>query len=136
MQVGRRKQLSIYLENRAGALAEVCEVIEQQRINLIAICAIDGVEEALVRLVPEDAEAAAATLEEAGIRSMETEVLVVELENEPGGAGRVATILAGRGLNIDYLWVTSRPGEASSLLVVRTHPIDEAERALRERGPV
>ena len=54
MKFDRCMQLSVYLENRVGALADICKIIEQKRINLIAICAIDTVDEAVLRIVPED----------------------------------------------------------------------------------
>ena len=76
MKVARRRQISAYLENRPGALAEICDLIEHERINLLAMCAIDMVEEAVVRLVPEDPERVARALEDKGFRVIDCDVLV------------------------------------------------------------
>jgi len=131
--VQRRRQLSVYLENRVGALADLCQAIAERRINLLAVCAIDTVEEAVLRIVPEDPEAARRALEERGHRVIETEVLQVELPNQPGATGAMAASLAGRGVNIDYLYASAHPAQKESLLVLRTHQIDEAERILEAR---
>ena len=128
----RRGQLSVYLENRVGALAEVCALIERERINLVAICAIDTVEEAVLRIVPEQPERAAQRLSEHGFNVIATEILAVELENHPGAMGRVARILADRGINIDYLYASSHPAAERTLLVLRTHQLEDAENTLRE----
>jgi len=130
MTARRRKQLSVYLENRAGALAEICRLIAAESINLLAICAIDTIEEAVLRIVPEDAGAARATLERAGFRVIETEVLAIDLPNVPGATGRVASRLADAGINIDYVYASAHPEGKQSLLVLRTHDVDAAVRAL------
>lgn len=136
MHTERRSQLSVYLENRVGALAELCARLERERVNQLAICAIDTVEEAVVRIVPEDAMRAGDALEAAGFRAIETEVLLVELDHDAGALGRVASTLAERGVNIDYLYASAHPGEQRALLVLRTHQLDEAESALRSAaGP-
>lgn len=130
MTARRRSQLSVYLENRAGALAELCRLIAARSINLLAICAIDTVEEAVLRIVPEDAPGARSILEGAGFRVIETPVLAVDLPNEPGATGRVASRLADAGINIDYVYASAHPEGKQSLLVLRTHDMDAAERAL------
>jgi len=130
MGVRRHTQLSVYLENRVGALAELCRAIEAQAINLLAICAIDTIEEAVLRIVPEDASGAKRVLEGLGFRVIETEVLVVELANAPGATGKMAARLSDRGINIDYIYASAHPDEGKAILILRTHQIDDAERML------
>ena len=130
MRARRRRQLSVYLENRAGALAELCRLIAAESANLLAICAIDTVEEAVLRIVPEDADMVRRLLEGAGFRVIDTEVLLVDLPNVPGATARVAAQLADAGINIDYVYASAHPGGKESLLVLRTHDIAAAERAV------
>jgi len=132
VKVARRRQISAYLENRPGALAEICDLIERERINLLAMCAVDMVEEAVVRLVPDDPDRVARALEDEGFRVIDCDVLVVDLPNRAGSAGRIAARLAGTGINIDYLYASAHPAQDRTLLALRTHEIDEAERTLRE----
>jgi len=72
-------------------------LISDRSINLLAICAIDTVEEAVLRIVAEDEMNTLEALKGAGFRVLETEVLLMELENVPGATGRMATQLAQGG---------------------------------------
>ena len=124
------KQYSVFLENRVGALAELCKLISDRLINLLAICAIDTVEEAVLRIVAEDEAGALKALKSAGFRVVETNVLLVELDNVPGATGKMATLLAEAGINIDYIYASAHPEGKKAYLVLRTHQIDEALKTL------
>lgn len=132
MKFNRCTQLSVYLDNRIGALSDLCKVIEQKRINLIAICAIDTVEEAVLRIVPEDHEKTKEALKVLSMHVIETEVLAIELPNVPGATGNVATLLAEAGINIDYLYASAHPEEPKAILILRTQSLDEAVKVLSE----
>jgi len=119
-------QLSVYLENRVGALADLCVLIAQNSINLLAICAIDTIDEAVLRIVPEDEKRTKTILEDHGFKPIETEVLVIELSNRPGATGQVASSLSEAGVNIDYIYASAHPGHDKALLVRRTHQTREA----------
>jgi hypothetical protein len=122
----------VYLENRVGALAELCRVIEERSINLLAICAIDTVEEAVLRLVPERGEEARGLLEERGFRVIQTKVLIVELENRPGATGRVAALLSHNGINVDYLYASAHPEMEKAICVFRIQDLEKGKRVLEE----
>ena len=132
MQAKRCKQFSIFLENRVGALAEICKLISARSINLLAICAIDTVEEAVLRIVAADEAATLGILREAGFRTVETEVFLVELDNVPGATGSMATQLANAGVNIDYIYASCHPSAGKAYLVLRTHQVAEAGKILEE----
>jgi hypothetical protein len=131
MKAKRCKQFSVFLENRVGALAEICKLISDRSINLLAICAIDTVEEAVLRIVAEDEAGTLGTLKKAGFRVVETEVFLVELDNVPGATGTMATQLATSGINIDYIYASAHPEGPKAYLVLRTHQMVEAERVLK-----
>jgi len=130
MQVKKCRQFSVFLENRVGALADLCKLISDRSINLLAICAIDTVEEAVLRIVAEDEADTSEILKGAGFHAVETEVFLVELDNVPGATGRMATQLANAGINIDYIYASAHPTGRKSYLVFRTHQIAEAENVL------
>jgi hypothetical protein len=125
-KVAVRRQYSVSLENRVGALAELCAVIEAESINLLAICAIDTVEEDVLRLVAEKGPETKIALERLGFRVIETDVIVVELENKPGATGRVASLLSQNGINIDYLYASAHPRVEKAIAVFRLRQIDKA----------
>jgi len=124
------KQYSVFLENRVGALAELCRLISDRSINLLGICAIDTVEEAVLRIVAEDEAGTLSALRSAGFRVVETEVLLVELDNVPGATGKMATRLAEAGINIDYIYASAHPDAQKAHLILRTHQLTEARNVL------
>ena len=131
MDVRQCRQFSVFLENRVGALAELCKLISDCSINLFAICAIDTVEEAVLRIVAEDEAGTLEALRRAGFHVVETGVLLVELDNVPGATGRMASQLAGAGINIDYIYASAHPAGPKAYLVLRTHQLAEAEKVLK-----
>lgn len=132
MNIDRGKQFSVFLENRVGALAEVCRIIADRKINLYAICAIDTIEESILRIVPEPGSEIGALLADAGFRCIESEVLLVELPNQPGATGIMATILSKAGININYVYASANPDCSKSILVLRVNETDKAQRILQE----
>jgi hypothetical protein len=124
------KQYSVFLENKVGAHAELCKLISDRSINLLAICAIDTVEEAVLRIVAEDEAGTLEALKSAGFRVLQTDIILVELDNIPGATGRMATRLAEGGINIDYIYASAHPEGKKAYLVLRTHQIDEALKRL------
>ena len=134
MQARKCKQLSVFLENRVGALAELCKLISDHSINLLGVCAVDTVEEAVLRIVAEHETSTLEILKEAGFHVVETEVFLVELDNVPGATGGMATKLAKAGINIDYIYASSHPTGEKANLVLRTHQVAEAEKVLIGRS--
>ena len=126
------KQYSIFLENRAGALAEVCKLISDKKINLHAICAIDTIEEAVLRIVPEKGAETRELLQKRDFRVIESDVILVELDNRPGATGDVASMLSSAGINIDYVYASANANCKKSTLVLRVHQIEETLNILGE----
>jgi hypothetical protein len=131
MKFERRIQQSVFLENRVGALADLCRIISDHKINLLAICAIDTVEEAVLRIVAEDDAGASQALRDGGFHVVETPVLLVDLDNVPGATGHMATLLAKANINVDYIYASAHPEAGKACLVMRTHQLEEAERVLK-----
>ncbi len=126
------QQLSIFLENKPGTLAEVCEALGKRGINLLAITVADAVDHAVVRLVPDRPEDAVHVLGNAGILVVENSVLMVDISNEPGALGRIAQRLALAGINIEYAYCTVSEGQETGTLVLRVEDIEEAGKVLAE----
>jgi hypothetical protein len=125
------KQYSVFLENRVGALAEICRLISDKSINLYAICAIDTVEEAILRIVPEKGRETLSALREAGFQVIETDVFLVTIGNVPGATGNVAALLAENGINIDYIYASVHGDNNKTCLVLKVQQIEETETILK-----
>jgi hypothetical protein len=125
------RQYSVFLENRAGALSELCKLISDRSINLYAICAIDTVEEAVLRVVPEKNAETLEALKNGGFRVIETDVFLVTISNVPGATGAVATLLAQNGINIDYIYSSVHPDNVKTYLVLKVQQISETKELLK-----
>jgi hypothetical protein len=114
------KQLSLFLANKPGTLADVCDALAAEGINISALTTSDTVDHSVVRMVVSDTDKALAIFESSGTLAIETEVLVLDNDNKPGSLARVARVLAGLHINIEYAYLASSPESDRGLLVLRT----------------
>src|ERR1041385_9256082 len=84
------KQLALFLENRPGTLASVCQALADQKINIYAISVSDAVDHAVVRMVVSDPHKALHLLGEHGVLVVERDVLMLEGRSRPGELARIA----------------------------------------------
>src|SRR5437868_14703614 len=94
-------QLAVFLSNRPGALARVCEELANAEINIHALAVSDTADHSVVRMVVGDPTKALMLLGERGVLALETDVLMIESDNHPGTAGQIADRLAGEEATIE-----------------------------------
>ena len=115
--------LTIHMENRPGALAEVGEALGAEGVNIEAMAGFGLDNHGIAHLVVDDADAAKAVLKQAGIKlEAEREALAITLDNEPGAIGAYARILADRDINIEAAYLGGRSGDDLELIVVVADP--------------
>jgi len=122
------KQLAIFLENRPGTLARVCDALAEHKINIYAISTSDTVDHIVMRLVVDDYRKAMHVFEEHGTLVVEDDVLLVEGDNKPGSLSKIAHKLAGKKINIEYAYCATPPSAKKGLLVLR---VNDAKKALK-----
>ena len=120
------KQLSIFLKNRPGTLADVCEHLTHEGINILGFSVSDTVDHAVVRMVVDEPLRAIHLLGNSGILVVENEILVLELRNEPGQLSRLGKRLSDSGVNIDYAYGGLSKLADSGVLYVRVSDIRKA----------
>ena len=101
------KQVSIFLENRPGRLSNVLLALAREKVNIVALTIMDSHEHSVLRLVTSDAPRTIAVVEGLNASHTETDVLMVELKNQPGALAHVCEQLALAHINIDYAYVSS-----------------------------
>lgn len=98
------EQLSIFLENKVGRLAEVTAVLAQAGINIKALSLADTSEFGILRLIVDNPEEAQAALKAKGITVGRTNVVAVEVSHSPGGLNTILQLLEKRGVNVEYMY--------------------------------
>ncbi len=120
-------QLALFLDNRPGMLASVCEALNEAGINIYALTVSDTVDHSVIRLLVSDTRKALLLFEERGTLVVETEVLLVEADNKPGTLARISHALSDAGINIEYCYGSTPVDARQGSLVLR---VSDAEKAL------
>jgi len=128
------KQISIFLENKSGRLAQVTRVLGDHGINIRALSIADTTDFGILRLIVSDPELAYRVLKEAGFTVSATDVIAVEVADRPGGLADALSVLQEAGINIEYLYAFLQKASRAALVVFRVEQLDEAIAALQARG--
>jgi hypothetical protein len=126
----KRTQLSIALKNEVGGLCRLCGLLARAQVNILGLSIEDCTDEGFVRLIVDEPKKAAKTLDAAKIGHRSQEILLVELENEPGALQRLSARLADAGINIIYAYGTADLHGRGGALVLRVSDMDRAEAVL------
>lgn len=120
------QQVSVFLENKSGRLAEVCLTLGQHAINIRALCIADTSDFGILRLIVNDPEKATAVLQEAGFSVGSTAVIALQIPDRPGGLGGVLQKLEAAGVNVEYMYAffVRREGDAVVLFRVADDALD------------
>ena len=129
----KAEQLSIFLENRAGRLAEVTRTLRDANINVRALSLADTSEFGILRLIVNDHEKARAVLKEQGFTVGRTNVVAVEVDDRPGGLDDILQVLSDNGINVEYMYAFVQTGGKNATLILRFDKTDEAIEVLTKR---
>lgn len=128
------KQISIFLENKSGRLAQVTEVLGKNKINIRALSIADTTDFGILRLIVNDPDKAYRVLKEAGFTVSFTDVIAVEVTDKPGGLAKVLKELDRAGINIEYLYAFVQKTANAALVVFRVEQLEEAVKVLLASG--
>ena len=123
-----RTELTLRLQNSPGMLARVCQVIANERINIVAMNLASPL---VVRLVVDNPVHAAAILREHNYQVEERDVIYTATSNDPGALLRISRLIADAGINVEYLYATALEGQSMASIVVG---VPDAERASSAAG--
>lgn len=123
-------QIVVFLENRPGALSELCEVLSEAKINIEAMLLEGSVDFGNVRLHVSAPRKAEKALREAGYQFRVAEAIALKLSNEPGALADAAKKLSKAKINIDALFGTTAPGTDEAEFVLMVSDVEKARKAL------
>ena len=119
------KQLSIFLQNRMGSLSKPLEVLTDAEVNIRAMCMADTSEFGILRLVVDNPEKGKEALEEHNFLVKITEIIGVEMNDEPGGLTDVLKIIKENEIDLEYLYAFTHEKEGKAILLLHSDEIDK-----------
>jgi hypothetical protein len=131
------KQVSVFLDNRPGALSEVIEHVDKFQMKIFALSIAEAGEFGLVRMITEDPQRAAKDLEDSDFilakSKKNTEVIAI-LITENGKVSEIAKMMGDKDLNIEYAYSSAVLIDGKLAVVLRVNDLNKAEKILRENN--
>ncbi|QBH14025.1 amino acid-binding protein [Desulfobacter hydrogenophilus] len=128
------EQISIFIENKEGRLAEVTAILRDAGVNIRALSLADTTDFGVLRLIVNENEKATTALREQGFTVGKTRVLAVEVNDEPGGLNQVLDPLSEQGVNVEYMYAFANPQCKNAIMIFRFDDLEKAKIILAEQG--
>ena len=128
------QQLSIFVENKSGRLAEITELIGQAGVDIRAISVADTSDFGILRLIVSDPERAVPLLRGAGITVSLTDVIAVGMMDVPGAFAKAVRTLADHGINVDYMYAFTSRDLGKACVLLHTSDNEAAVKVLGASG--
>lgn len=128
------EQISVFLENKSGRLAEVTEVLAKGGINIRALSLADTADFGILRLIVNDTEKAKQVLRDNGFTVGKTEVVAIEVPDRPGGIAGILNALKGEAVNVEYMYAFVQKSGEHAIIIFRFDEIEKAISTLQKAG--
>jgi hypothetical protein len=119
MNVQITRQLALFLDNRPGTLARVCDALAKAKVSIWAISTSDTVDHSVVRLVVDEPARALRVFEDHHALVVDDDVVLIEGDNRPGSLAKICVALSDAKVNIEYAYCATAPSSKKGLLVLR-----------------
>ncbi len=128
------EQISIFIENKSGRLAEITRILGDAGINIRALSLADTSDFGILRLIVDNVETAKAVLKEKGFTVSKTEVVAVEVPDRPGGLSSLLQTLDANQINVEYMYAFVERCGGNAVIIFRFDETDKAIGALSGSG--
>ena len=128
------KQLTVFVENKQGAMVSITETLAENNVNLRALSIAETESFGILRLIVNDEETAVKTLKEKDYLIKVTDVVGVKIGDAPGKLSAALDVLDKAGINVEYLYAFMARTEKHAYVVLRVEDNDAAEKALEDAG--
>ena len=122
------EQISIFIENKEGRLAEVTAILRDANINIRALSLADTTDFGVLRLIVTNPETAERVLKKEGFKVGKTQVMAVEVKDEPGGLNSILDPLCENEVNVEYMYAFANPQCKNAIMIFR---FDDHDKALK-----
>ena len=128
------KQLTIFVENKKGALVDITKTLADNNVNLRALSIADTQDFGILRLIVNDNDSATKALSDAGYLIKTTDVVGVKIGDQPGKLSTALDVLDKADINMEYLYAFMARTEKHAYVVIRVEDNNKAETALESAG--
>ncbi len=128
------QQISVFLENRSGQLAEITDILARNDVDLRAIHIAETADYGVLRLIASEPQKASRILLENGFILSMTPVMAAAVPDEPGGLAKLLDILAKGGLDIEYMYSVVGRKDSSAYMIFRVADMQHMEDILSSNG--
>lgn len=126
-----KKQFSVMVENKRGALAQVCSRLAEKAVNILALMVPEQPGIAPIRLVVSSEETAKKILDALGSSYTEEDVLAVEVSDKPGALGKVTRKLADHNIDVKYAYGTIEKGVDKAMIIMGVSDLEAAVKVFK-----
>lgn len=126
------KQISVFSENKPGRLAAIAKALQEEKVNILAFSIAEADGFGVVRALVDNPQKAHEKLSKIGFNVAFTDVIAVQMRDEPGGLYEIAKILGQGGINIEYAYAYT--GRECAVLILRVDNIEAAIEAIQKGG--
>ncbi len=128
------QQLSVFIENKPGRLAEITKVLADSDVDIRAISVADTSDFGILRVIVDRPKEAVLALREHGMTVSLTNVLAVGISDEKGAFADVIKILANNGIDVEYIYAFVSRDKGKAYVIIRTDKTARAAEALTQNG--
>ncbi|MFC1769619.1 ACT domain-containing protein [Nitrospirota bacterium] len=128
------EQISVFLENKSGRLADVTKLLADNNINLRALSLADTADFGILRLIVNDIARAKQVLKDGGFTVGKTEVVAVEVLDQPGGMAAILGALKDHDINVEYMYAFVQKSGEHAIIIFRFDDLDRAISVLQNAG--
>ena len=128
------EQISIFLENKSGRLAEVTSVLSEAEINIRALYLADTADFGILRLIVNETEKARQALKESGFTVEKTRVVAIEVPDRPGGLSIILNTIKDEGINVEYMYAFVEKSGENAIVIFRFDEFEKSVDILQRAG--
>lgn len=128
------KQISVFLENKPGRLADFTDVLSRHGIDMRALSLAEAEDFGIVRIIVDDIYNASTILKDEGYVYSITKVLAVEMPDEPGALSGIIRVLGENDINVEYMYAFTTHKKGSAYMILRVEDNQKAVEVLQKNG--
>jgi hypothetical protein len=128
----RIQQISVFLENKTGRIADVTRLIANAGINIRAISIADTADFGILRLIVDKPTEASEAISKGGFTTRMTDVLAIEIPDQPGSLAKIMEIFKETGVNIEYLYASLEKDCSTAVVIFKVEDIEHSLKIVAE----